>query len=273
MNNSTQELKFCFVLSPIGDPFTATRKRADGVLKEIIRPVMKERGYRAERADHDLTPGIITEAIIRKALDADFVIADLTSQNPNVMYELALRHMVGKPFVQMIEEGETIPFDIGGVNTVKFVNELNGAEAAREALGRAVDAAPEHSGDSNPVRRTIQLDQLRGQVGEEDSAILQLIQDLHIQLTDMRQEVFLLRRRDKEAWSREVRTMELEELVARWHEAKERRDHLRMVVTHAEAHRKEAVDSEEVARADELLRAVRQDVVAAEAFFESLSHR
>jgi hypothetical protein len=102
---------FCFIISPIGNPESEERNRADGILDEIIRPALEPQ-YRVERADHDKSPGIVTEAIIGKLIDADLVVADLTGHNPNVFYELAIRHATGMPIVQVIESGNNLPFDI-----------------------------------------------------------------------------------------------------------------------------------------------------------------
>jgi len=56
--------KTCFVIAPIGEPDSETRKRSDQVLKHIISPAIKERGYAATRADEISEPGIITTQVI-----------------------------------------------------------------------------------------------------------------------------------------------------------------------------------------------------------------
>ena len=86
------EKKTCFVISPIGEPESDTRKRADKILKYVIDPSVERRGYKAVRADHISEPGMITSQVIQHIVDDDLVIADLTDRNPNVFYELALRH-------------------------------------------------------------------------------------------------------------------------------------------------------------------------------------
>lgn len=119
-DDGTNEKRLCFVVSPIGSPGSPERKRSNGYLREVIEPVAGKAGYRVERADHDKAPGIVTEAIVNKLVLADLVIADLHGPNPNVMYEVALRHATGKPIVQMISDGEALPFDIGGMNTILY---------------------------------------------------------------------------------------------------------------------------------------------------------
>ena len=57
-------------------------------------------------------PGIISNQVITRLLEDNLVIADLTDRNPNVYYELAVRHAFGKPVIQIIDSNETIPFDV-----------------------------------------------------------------------------------------------------------------------------------------------------------------
>ena len=113
------EEKLCFVISPIGEEGSPTRKRANQVLSHVIRPAAEHCGYRIERSDDISQPGIITKQIIEKLLKAPLVIADLTERNPNVFYEVAIRHVVRKPLVQLIEVSEQIPFDLSASRMIK----------------------------------------------------------------------------------------------------------------------------------------------------------
>ena len=110
--------KICFVIAPIGKPESETRKRSDQVLQHIIRPAVESCGYKAVRADKMDEPGMITNQIIRHVVDDPLVIADLTGQNANVFYELAIRHAIRKPLVQIINKVEDIPFDIITMRTI-----------------------------------------------------------------------------------------------------------------------------------------------------------
>lgn len=131
--------KPCFVIAPIGELGSRIRERSDKVLKHIIRPAVAECGYRAFRADEIDQPGIITRQVIRHVVESPLVVADLTGQNPNVFYELAIRHSLRKPLVQMIEKGEQIPFDVAGMRTIQVNHQdLDSVEAARQAIIRQV---------------------------------------------------------------------------------------------------------------------------------------
>ena len=127
--------KICFVIAPIDKPGSDIRKRSDQVLEHIIRPVVESCGYKAVRADEIAEPGIITNQIIRHVVDDPLVIADLTGQNPNVFYELAIRHATRKPLVQIINKVEDIPFDVGSMRTIQVDHQnLDSVEEAKAEI-------------------------------------------------------------------------------------------------------------------------------------------
>ena len=110
--------KACFVIAPIGEAESDTRKRSDQILKHVISPAVESCGYNATRADQISEPGMITSQVIQKIVDDPLVVADLTERNPNVFYELAISHVIRKPLVQIIKKGEQIPFDVAGARTI-----------------------------------------------------------------------------------------------------------------------------------------------------------
>ena len=133
------ELKNCFVIAPIGESDSDTRKRSDQVLKHVIRPAVLECGYEAIRADEIDKPGIITSQVIQHIVNDPLVVADLTERNPNVFYELAIRHALKTPFVQIIKKGERIPFDVAGTRTVHVDHkDLDSVEDARKEIIKQV---------------------------------------------------------------------------------------------------------------------------------------
>ncbi len=137
--------KICFVIAPIGEPESDIRKRSDQVLEHIIRPVVESCGYKAVRADEIAEPGIITNQIIRHVVDDPLVIADLTGQNANVFYELAIRHYTGKPLVQIINKFEDIPFDVGSMRTILVDHrDLDSVEKAKTEIQRQIQSLEEN---------------------------------------------------------------------------------------------------------------------------------
>lgn len=127
--------KKCFVISPIGEPESETRKRSDQILKHVISPPLLECGYTATRADQISEPGMITSQVIQHIVDDELVVADLTDRNPNVFYELAIRHAIRKPLVQLIKRGEQIPFDVAGTRTIYVDHhDLDNVEEAKKEI-------------------------------------------------------------------------------------------------------------------------------------------
>ena len=110
--------KICFIIAPIGEPETDIRRRSDQILKHLLTPALKDFGYKPVRADKISEPGIITSQVIQHIIEDALVIADLTGWNPNVFYELAIRHVLKKPFIHIIEKGEKIPFDVAPNRTI-----------------------------------------------------------------------------------------------------------------------------------------------------------
>ncbi|MEO8613353.1 MAG: hypothetical protein ABI690_36010 [Chloroflexota bacterium] len=112
----------CFYITPIGEPGSDQRLHADLFLDHIIRPALaKVEGInlRVVRADTIESSGIITSQIIRHLLQSRLVIADLSFHNPNVFYELAIRHASRLPTVHIIRTTDPIPFDVNQMRTVK----------------------------------------------------------------------------------------------------------------------------------------------------------
>ena len=135
----------CFVIAPIGSSASAIRLRSDRILAQVIEPAVSQFNYKPLRADQVPAPGLITSEIIWHIANDPLVIADLTGHNPNVFYELALRHAVRKPVVQLIRVGESIPFDTAGLGTIQVDDSdderLKSASADLAEAIRAIHAA------------------------------------------------------------------------------------------------------------------------------------
>lgn len=139
----------CFVVSPIGEAASDARRHADLVLNHLIGPAVEELGLRPVRADTISRPGMITNQVMEHLVRAKLVIADLSFANPNVYYELAVRHAARRPAVQITRSSDRLPFDVGQFRTVVMDMtdiytlvpqlELHRAEIARQGRA-AIDA-------------------------------------------------------------------------------------------------------------------------------------
>ena len=180
--------KICFVISPIGEDDSETRKRSDQVLKHIITGAVEQLGYEVIRADKISEPGIITHQILQHIVDAPLVIADLTERNPNVFYELALRHAIRKPLVQLIKKGELIPFDVAATRIIQFdLHNLDSVEAAKLEIVAQVKSLEAGRNDTdNPISVSLDLKMLKESGNPEERSladIVEAISDLRLAVT------------------------------------------------------------------------------------------
>jgi len=90
------------------------------VYSVAIRDAIEANGLISVRADHGTLTGSIINQIYNDIRQSTIVVADLTGKNPNVFYEVGLAHMLGKPVIQLMADGQDIPFDIAHIRTIKY---------------------------------------------------------------------------------------------------------------------------------------------------------
>ncbi len=136
----TQERK-CFVISPIGEKGSEQREWADTVFEHIITPSLENR-YTLERADRIAESGLISHQIIERLVKAELshgrVIADLSYSNPNVFYELAIRHAIKRPVVHLMDAKQSIPFDVSMMRMIRVSTYIKEAKRAIEEIKKQV---------------------------------------------------------------------------------------------------------------------------------------
>lgn len=153
MQNTEADQKRCFVVAPIGDEMSGERTAIDGLLGSVLEPCFSARGMLIEVSHRIAQPGSISEQIIERLVEADIVIAVLTDLNPNVMYELAVRHATRKPVITLARVGTPLPFDVRDERTILYTDSIAGTLPLRTALDGAVDAALLNPEVSNPITR------------------------------------------------------------------------------------------------------------------------
>jgi hypothetical protein len=147
----------CFYIAPIGDEESDVRKHSDLFLEHIVTPAMRDVDLRVVRADQIAEPGMITSHILEHIKRAKLVVADLSLLNPNVFYEIALRHVAKLPIVQIVQKADRLPFDIKDVNTIiidntdiySLIPHLETYRSEIATLARRALEDPEHIG--NPI--------------------------------------------------------------------------------------------------------------------------
>lgn len=110
----------CFYITPIGEDGSEHRRHSDLFVSSIVEPALESFGLKLVRADAIDKPGAITRQIIDCILQSRLVIADLSFHNPNVFYELAIRHAARLPVVQIARTQERLPFDVNQMRTVRI---------------------------------------------------------------------------------------------------------------------------------------------------------
>lgn len=172
------EGKKCFIITPIGDEESSTFRKARGVIESVIKPLLNEYGFDDVRPAYEINmSGTINTQIINGIIESDLVIANLTGNNPNVMYELCLRHVVAKPIIQICEKGTTLPFDIKDNRTIFFQNDMLGVNELRENMSLfldEIDYTKEY--EDNPIYNAYKLGNLLKETqGTEENGILNIL--------------------------------------------------------------------------------------------------
>ncbi len=140
-SRGADNMKYCFVVSPVGEEKSEIRANADKLLKHIINPVCQSCGFSVERVDQINDSDSITQTIIDKLLSADLVIADISGHNPNVFYEMGYRKCTGKPIIHLKSKGENLPFDVNTIRTFEYdLTDLDSVDAIKERLQQTISA-------------------------------------------------------------------------------------------------------------------------------------
>jgi hypothetical protein len=102
----------CFVVMPISDPEGYDHGHFRRIFEDLLRPACERAGYFAVRADDVYEANLIHLDILRRLLESPMVLCDLSSRNPNVLFELGLRQAFDRPVVLIQELGTAPIFDI-----------------------------------------------------------------------------------------------------------------------------------------------------------------
>lgn len=144
----------CFVVSPIGAPGTPQYAKFKDVLDYVIKPAVENSGFRFEvvRADDIDRAGSFIKDILQNLYESHIVIADLTGQNPNVFYELGVRHALSARTIMIAQSVDDIPSDLREYRTIVYDTSAKGAaEFAARLQKYLLEISKEPERPDNPV--------------------------------------------------------------------------------------------------------------------------
>jgi hypothetical protein len=133
----------------------------DAVYRDFIKPAVDAAGLTALRADEEQAGGIIHKPMFERLILCDYAVADLTTANANVLYELGVRHAV-KPATTMLlfaADEARLPFDVGPLRTLMYRVGLDRkpADAAEEGAKLVKLLAEIKKGDvDSPVYQLVE---------------------------------------------------------------------------------------------------------------------
>lgn len=182
-NNKKENNNRCFVISPIGETGSKIRKHMDMVFNSIIIPAFEDLDFKKPyRSDHDDDPGLITDKMIESITTDKLVIAVLTDLNPNVFYELGIRHSMQRPTIHLCANGTRLPFDNNDQRTIFYDIEdfYNHKEVSKKINSYVKNILKDDFVVSNPVTRYKDNLKLRESVDPKDILTLELINDISL---------------------------------------------------------------------------------------------
>lgn len=119
-DSEVQNNKKCFIIMPISTPDGYSENHFKQVYDTIIAPAVRKAGYEPYRVDDDRICDSIIDKILHNLVECEMAVCDLSSRNPNVMYELGIRQAYGKKVVLIQDEKSQPIFDVSAINTVFY---------------------------------------------------------------------------------------------------------------------------------------------------------
>ena len=162
----TQENKNdCFIIMPIGDCDGYPSDHFHHVYHNIIKPSVESANFIPIRADEIKSTNLIHLEILKKLIEAPMAICDLSTRNPNVLFELGIRQAFDKPVVLIQEKGTPKIFDISPLRYLEYSKDMKYHEVleTQKELKKYID------------RETVTSDGykvcLAANIGNEDDAV------------------------------------------------------------------------------------------------------
>ena len=150
----TSTHKTCFVIMPFDERIDAKGNSIDfdDVFEYIIKPPLESMEVEVIRCDKLPNAGSIHRDMLHHIFNDELAVVDITMLNPNVFYELGVRHTLRRSGTILIrKQGTQNPFNIQGMRTIEYDVSLGGASKAKEKLVESVRCALSNSASDSLV--------------------------------------------------------------------------------------------------------------------------
>lgn len=154
-----KENKDCFIIMPISDCDGYDNGHFLHVYEDIIKPAVEKAEFIPRRADEVKETNLIHLDILKKLIDAPIAICDLSTRNPNVLFELGIRQAFDKPVVLIQEKGTPRIFDIAPLRYLEYSKEMKYHEVlkSQEELTSAIIATKAAEGENGNINSIVKL--------------------------------------------------------------------------------------------------------------------
>jgi len=184
--------KTCFIMMPIADHPEYEPGHFNRVYQYLIKPACAKAGYQAIRADDSKASNMIMFDILKKIVECDMAICDLSSRNANVFYELGLRQAFNKKTILITDNLLPTPFDISAFRYVPYSHTLRVDTVDREIPGivnmlRETENQP--ADDVNSIIKLLQIQPSQVEkidLNREESVIYGMLLNLQKQVSEIK---------------------------------------------------------------------------------------
>ena len=151
--------KSCFVIMPIADCEGYEKGHFAHVYNDIIKPAIEKTEFMAMRADEVKETNLIHLDILKKLIDAPIAVCDLSTRNPNVLFELGIRQAFDKPVVLIQEKGTPKIFDIAPLRYLEYSKEMKYHEVleSQKKLQEAIEATKGVENEADNINSIVKL--------------------------------------------------------------------------------------------------------------------
>lgn len=185
------EIKKCFVMMPIADHSDYDTGHFNRVYEYLIKPACIKAGYQPIRADDTKASNMIMFDILKKIVECDMAICDLSSRNANVFYELGLRQAFNKKTILITDNLLPTPFDISAFRYVSYSHTLRVDTVDREIpsiVNMLKETENQPDDDVNSIIKLLQIQPTKVEridLNKEESVLYEMLLNLQKQISEL----------------------------------------------------------------------------------------